>query len=88
MAGDEEPEFGVEGRSNPESLSQSARQTESTSMSHYCLRRFWAFRWGSEDVASPRSNEPYGLLSSSFHILADFLVVSEVRDQLAGVDMV
>lgn len=28
LAGDEEPEFGVEGRSNPESLSQSAKETE------------------------------------------------------------
>lgn len=61
----------------------------SISMSHYCLRIFWAFRWGSDDAASLRSNEPYGLLSSSFHILADSLVVSELRDQLAGVvDMV
>lgn len=88
LAGDEEPEFGVEGRSNPDSSLNQQGKLRNFFMYHSCLRRFWIFRWGSEDAASPRSKEPYGLLSSSFHILADSLVVTELRIQLAEVNIV
>ena len=71
LGGEELPEFGVEGRSKPESFAVLARLLEKNAphprMHTPILWGFGLFR--SEEAESRRSKEPYGLLSSSFHIL-------------------